>query len=357
MSETGRTLRVLVAEDSPVARRHLVHILSSDPDLQVIAEVANGDQAVRAAARHRPDVIVMDVVMPSVDGLEATRRIMELQPTPIVLVSASGGSETPSRSDEALKAGALTLVTKPSGIRSSVFAAEAAALRTTVKLMAQVQLVRRRAAGAPTRHHARGPRPDTPRPRDRPVEMVAIAASVGGPVALATILRALPPRPPVPILVVQHIRPGFDQALVDWLDAASPVPVRLAGDDEALRAGEVLVAEAGAHLGVTAHGRVALSHDPPIRGHRPSATHLFRSVAGVYGSAAVGVILTGMGDDGVAGLRVLRDAGGLVLAQDRATSVVYGMPREAAALGVVDQALGIEEIGAALIAAWNGGKR
>lgn len=355
MSDSGRTLRVLIVEDSPVARQLLVHILSGDPELRVIAEAHNGDEAIRAATRCRPDVIVMDVVMPSMDGLEATRRIMEVLPTPIVLVSASYEPGDLSKSFEALQAGALTLVAKPSGPLASTFAAEAAALTTTVKLMAEVKLVRRRAVvDAPGRRPVVGPPPTSVGTRRRPVEIVAVAASTGGPAALATILRTLPASAPVPIVVVQHIAAGFHEGLVDWLDGVAPVTVRLARDGEPLRAGEVLVAPSDAHLGVTGGRRVALNPDPPIGGHRPSATHLFRSVAGVYGDAAAGAILTGMGEDGVAGLRILKEAGGLVLAQDEATSVVYGMPSKAASLGIVDQILPLDQMAGALIAAWNG---
>jgi two-component system chemotaxis response regulator CheB len=353
---TERRLQVLVVEDSPVARRLIVDILSSDPELQVIAEAESGDEAVRVATRSKPDVIVMDVVMPSMDGLEATRRIMEVRPTPIVLVSASYNAGDLSKSFEALEAGALSLVAKPSGPGASTFAAEAAALTTTVKLMAEVKLVRRRAVGPPGPEVVAAAPPESVRALRRPAEIVAIAASTGGPAALATILGALPPTMPVPVVVVQHITTGFHQGLVDWLDSVSPVSVRLARAGEPLRAGEVLVAPSAAHLGVTGDRRVALSPDPPIGGHRPSATHLFRSVARVYGGAAVGAILTGMGEDGVAGLRLLKEAGGLVLAQDKATSVVYGMPQKAASLGIADLVLPLDRMAGALIAAWNGRK-
>jgi two-component system chemotaxis response regulator CheB len=351
-------LRVLVVDDSPVARRLLVHILGGDPELEVIAEAENGDEAVRLATGERPDVIVMDIVMPSMDGLEATRRIMQERPTPIVLVSASyGPGGYLSQSFEALQAGALTLVAKPSGPQSSSFAADAEELTITVKLMADVKLVARRAR---TRSHpqpvAKPARPPAGAGR-RPVEIVAIAASTGGPAALATILSALPTSTPVPIVVVQHMTDGFVEGLVDWLDARSPLAVRVARDGEPLGAGEVLVAPSGVHLRVSAGGSVALSHEPPAGGHRPSATHLFRSVASVYGAAGVGAILTGMGEDGVAGLSALREAGGLVLAQDEGTSVVYGMPMKAASLGIVDQVVPVDRMAAALIATWNGAKR
>jgi two-component system, chemotaxis family, protein-glutamate methylesterase/glutaminase len=351
MSDPRRTLRVLVVDDSPVARRLIVQILSSDPELRVIAEAQNGDEAVRLAIRDSPDVIVMDIVMPSMDGLEATRRIMEVAPTPILLVSATYDGRDLSKSFQALEAGALTLAVKPRGPRASTFESEAAALAVTVKLMADVKLVRRRPAGASDPPAL--PRASV-RARSESVEIIAVAGSTGGPAAIATILTALPASTPVPIVLVQHITAGFHQGLVEWLDRVAPLSVRLARDRMPLRAGEVLVAPPGAHLGVSRGARVALSRDPPISGHRPSATHLFRSVASAYGASAVGAILTGMGEDGVAGLRMLKQAGGLVLAQDEATSVVYGMPRKAVSLGIVDDVLPIDQMAGALIAAWNG---
>jgi len=352
MSGHRKTLRVLVAEDSPVARRLMVHILNGDPELEVVAEAADGREAVLLTARCRPDVILMDVVMPTMNGLEATRTIMAEMPTPIVLVSASYYPEE-GKAFDALQAGALMLLAKPPGPQASTFAQEAEALRMTVKLMADVKLVRRR---PPRQPGPSGPAPATAPTRPRPVEVVAIAASTGGPAALATVLGALPPTTPVPILVVQHITAGFHRGLVDWLGRVSPLEVCLAGNGQPLRPGQVLIAPANAHLGVGARGRTSLSSEPPIGGHRPSATYLFRSVAQRYGAAAVGVILTGMGDDGVAGLRTMKEAGALVIAQDEATSVVYGMPREAAVLGLVDKVIALGEMARALAATWNGGR-
>jgi two-component system chemotaxis response regulator CheB len=354
MSGRQHKLKVLVVEDSLVSRRLMTHILNSDSELEVVAEASNGDEAVELTLRCEPDVIVMDVVMPSMDGLEATRRIMRELPTPIVLTSSSYEPGDLSKSFEALSAGALTLLAKPSGPEAPTFAAEAAALTITVKLMAEVKLVRRRSNGVPPPRPVATPPSGGVRPQRRPAEIVAIAASTGGPVALAKIMGALPVSTPAPILVVQHITPGFHQGLADWLDGISPLSVRLAQDGAQLRAGEVLVAPADAHLGVTAGERVALSTDPPISGHRPSATYMFQSVASTFGSAAIAAILTGMGEDGVAGLVALSERGGLVLAQDEATSVVFGMPRKAASLGIVDDVLPIEQIAGALIAATDG---
>ncbi len=336
---------------SPVARRLLVHILDADPGLRVEGEAADGAEAVRLAQRLQPAVIVMDVLMPVLDGLEATRKIMQIRPTPIVLVSAGFRDQDLGRSFEALQAGALSILTKPPGPGTRSFGEQAAALTTTVKLMAEVKLVRRRAAGRIC--PGATPRPSPPLiGTHRPVKVAAIAASTGGPAALATILGGLPDSTPVPILVVQHIAPGFCQGLVNWLDRGSALPVRLAGHGEPLRAGQVFVAPSHAHLGVTVAGTVVLSHDPPIGPHRPSATYLFRSVADAYPASAVGVVLTGMGDDGAAGLQALKAAGGLVLAQDERTSVVYGMPREADNLGVVDRNLPLDQIAAALASTW-----
>jgi two-component system chemotaxis response regulator CheB len=350
------TIGVLVADDSAVARRLLVHVLNRDPGLRVAGEAADGAEAVRLAERVRPAVIVMDVRMPLLDGLQATRRIMETRPTPIVLVSADFDAQDMTRSFEALQAGALTILGKPPGPQDPRFAEQAAALTTTVRLMADVKLVRRRTAGLVPAGPpgTSGLAPATPsKAARRRVAIVAIAASTGGPAALATILGALPEAARVPILVVQHIAAGFHQGLVNWLDRVCPLAVRLARDGHPLHAGEVLVAPPDTHLGVATNGRVSLSRDPPIGVHRPSATYLFQSVARAYAARAVGVVLTGMGDDGAAGLRALKDAGGLVLAQDEATSVIYGMPRQAAAAGVVDQVLPLDQIADALAATWN----
>jgi two-component system, chemotaxis family, protein-glutamate methylesterase/glutaminase len=350
VSSRDRRLRVLVADDSSVARRLLVHVLDGDPGLAVVGEAADGRQAVQETARLRPDVLVMDVLMPHMDGFEATRRVMEATPTPIVLVSAGYEPTDVTRSFEALHAGALTLLPKPRAPQAPGFADDCASLTVTVKLLADVKLVRRRPP-----QPARPARPAPARPAgERRVAVVAIAASTGGPAALATLLGGLPERVPVPVLVVQHIASGFHQGLVDWLASVSPLPVRLAADGQPLLPGEVLVAPDDRHLGVTASGRVALSDDPPIGGHRPSATHLFRSVAEAHGPGAVGVILTGMGADGVAGLQALKALHGTVLAQDEATSVVFGMPGEAVAMGLADRVLPVTEIAGAIGQTWNG---
>jgi two-component system chemotaxis response regulator CheB len=342
-------LRVLVVDDSEVARRLLVSVLGGTDGLGVIGEAASGPEAVALAGRLRPDVITMDVQMPGMDGLETTRRIMEQHPAPIVVVSGGHDPDDLAQSLRALDAGALAALRKPRGPADPGFAAEAAELVRTVKLMAEVKVFRRRPA-APTPAPA-GPAVDGAQPRP-PAELVAVGASTGGPAALATVLRALPAATPVPILVVQHITAGFDAALTTWLDETTPLRVRLATDGQPPAAGEVLVAPTGRHLGLSAAGRVELRQDPPLSGHRPSATHLFASVAHVVGARGVGVVLTGMGSDGAAGLLALRRAGGTVLAQDQASCVVPGMPAAAVAAGAVDEVVPLDQLAARIAATW-----
>jgi len=337
---------VLVADDSAAARALIRGILEADPGLEVVGQATDGLEAVALAGRLEPDVITMDVEMPGVDGLEATRQIMATVPRPIVLVSAVFAPDL-DNSFRALEAGAVTLLEKPNGPGSPAFAREAAELVATVKLMAGVKLVRRsapRSAASP---------PAGIVPADRrtdPLRVVAIAASTGGPPAIAHILRALPADWSVPVLVVQHIGAGFDVGLVRYLDDACLLPVSLARPGREVSGGGVHICPAEQHLGVTADRRLTVTPGEPIEGYRPSANQLFRSVAAAYGPRAAGVVLTGMGRDGADGLFALRQAGGFAIAQDQATSTVYGMPRQALLRGATDEVLPVEDIAAALVA-------
>ena len=343
-------IRVLVAEDSRAERALLVSILESDPAVRVVGEAADGAQAVEMTLRLRPDLVTMDVHMPRLDGLEATREIMVRAPTPIVVVSSSVRPDDIALSLRAVEAGALAAVAKPEGPASPRFEEDRAQLVAMVRAMADVKVVRRRSGG---RDAAVPPAPASPAPR-APVRLVAVAASTGGPVALQTILGALPDTFPVPVLVVQHLSRGFVGVLARWLGSATGLRVKVAEAGERLLPGTVYLAPDDQHLGVAPDGAVELAATPPQDGFRPSASHLFRSAAAAYGDSLLAVILTGMGSDGVRGLRAARAAGALVLAQDEASSVIYGMPREAVRAGVVGAVLPLESIGprlAALVAA------
>lgn len=337
-------IRVVVAEDSLTIRELLVGILESDPEIRVVGRAKNGAEAVSLAAQLRPDLITMDAHMPVMDGCEATKEIMVHSPVPIIIVSSSANSEGVGLSLNALRAGALMVVPKPEAPHSALFNGQRAHFLAMAKAMSQVKVVRRwapRAALALPRHSqlmAAGARP----------RVVAIAASTGGPAALQRVLAGLPRDFPLPIVVVQHIARGFVEGLAHWLSGSCDLHVKVAQQNDVLHHRTVLLAPDDRHLGVSRNGGVVVTEAPPVGGFRPSGTVLFESVASAYGAAVVAVILTGMGRDGVDGLRAVKAAGGLVLAQDEASSVVYGMPREAAAAGVVDAVLPLDAVAGAL---------
>ena len=345
-------IRVVVAEDSRAQRELLVSVLESDPAIRVVGEASNGAEAVELAVQLRPDLVTMDIHMPVMDGYEATREIMRQVPIPIIIVSSSVRPGDIAYSLEAIQAGALTAVAKPESPESPRFEEDRAQLVLMAKAMADVKVVRR--WNSTPREEARPERPVSMAGEPRTVRLVAVAASTGGPAALQKILASLPASFPVPVVVVQHLARGFIGVLAEWLRSASKVRVKVADDGEHLLAGTVYFAPDDRHLGVTADGRAVLSDGGPVDGFRPSATHLFRSAAAAYREGVVAVILTGMGNDGVQGLREVRAAGARVLAQDEDSCVIFGMPGEAVRAGVVDQVLPLSAIGRRVVRMVNG---
>jgi two-component system, chemotaxis family, protein-glutamate methylesterase/glutaminase len=329
-------IRAIVAEDSAVTREFLVALLGPAQGFEVVAAVEDGIEAVEEIERLRPDVVLMDIHMPRMDGLEATRRIMALAPTPIVLVSAGFGIDGGTSTFEALRAGALTVLGKPAGPGHPDHARSVQELVETVRLMSEVKVVGRR----PPRVHQATALPHLP----RRVRVVALGASTGGPAALAEILGGLNDEIRAPILIVQHIAPGFTSGLVEWLAGETRLPVSLAEEGQAVRPASIYVAPDSLQMGVGADGRVRLEPAGPADPFCPSASHLFASVADAYGASAMGVLLTGMGRDGAAGLGRLRAAGAVTVAQDEASSVVFGMPAEAVRLGAAEHVLPPKEI-------------
>jgi two-component system chemotaxis response regulator CheB len=327
----ARRVRVVVAEDSITARHLLVAVLRDDPAIEVVGEAANGVEAIELVRRLRPSVVVMDIRMPVMDGFEATKRIMIEAPTPVVIVTAAADPEV-ELSLRAVQLGALALLAKPAAPSAPEFPAQAARLVSLVKAFADVKVVRRRRAF----DHDAALVGDAAALGAATVEIVAIAASTGGPAALYRLLERLPRTSGTPFLVVQHISEGFTAGLVSWLSSGTPLPVKIAEHGERLAPGTIYVAPEQRHLEVTRRRTVALADQPPVGGFRPSATVLFRSVAAVYGPAAAVVVLTGMGRDGFDGVVAVREAGGRVLAQDEATSVVFGMPGAIVAQGLAD---------------------
>lgn len=330
-------IKVLVVDDSAVAREFLVHVINASPGLVVVGTARDGIEAVEAAARLRPDIISMDIIMPRMDGPEAIDRIMQANPCPIVVVTGNTITEEVRATFQSLASGALAIVPRPESLSTEQGRGAAGHLVDTLRLMSEIKVVRRL---------ARRPREiatsDPARAPAHSFRVVAVGASTGGPSALRTIIGALSSDFPSPIVIVQHIAAGFVDGFVSWLAEASALPVRLATQGMKLENGYIYIAPDGAHLGVDADERVVLAplaRDAAKTGLCPSVAHLFDSVARIYGSRAVAILLSGMGRDGADGLLALRRAGALTIAQDKESSVVHGMPGEAIALGAAAQIL------------------
>ncbi|UFN48095.1 chemotaxis-specific protein-glutamate methyltransferase CheB [Roseomonas sp. OT10] len=338
--------RVMIVEDSTVVRQLLAHIVARDPRLVLAAAVGSAEEALRELPRVQPDVISMDIRLPGMDGLEATRRIMAERPTPIVVIADAIEDSRLHISMQALRAGALSVVEKPVGLASRDYEAIADTIRTQLAIMSRVPVIRRRhlAGTAP----ASRPVPAPPIPAARP-SLVAVAASTGGPPALARLLGALPAEFPLPVLLVQHMGASFMAGFADWLNGVVPLRVRLAEEGMVPRPGHVLVAPGDRHLSLTRAGALHIDQEGPVGGQRPAATVLFRSVAEALGASGVGVVLTGMGEDGASGLLALRRAGGLTIAEDESSAVVYGMPAAAVRLGAAGLSLPLEAIAPCLL--------
>lgn len=331
-------LRVLVADDSPTSREHLVRVLSRHPGLTVVGAAHDGLEAVAMTLRLRPSVVVMDVVMPELDGFEATARIMTEHPTPVVVVTSALDPADVALALRSVEVGALTVLPKPTGGAGDDVRRGEDAFAQKVAALAQVGVIRRyrrppatKAAAAPAAEAVGvvdGPRGGR--------DLVAVAASTGGPRAVHDLLAVLPVSLPVPILVVQHIADGFIEGYAQWLGTGTDLTVQIATHGHVPRPGTVYVAAEGRHLCLDGERRLVLDEGPPVGGFRPAATRLFESAAATHGSGAVGVILTGLGSDGLDGLTRLHDAGGVVLAQDEASSAVFGMPGVVVAAGLAD---------------------
>lgn len=340
-------IKILITEDSDVVAALLQAILEAEPDMTVVGRARNGREAVTLASELKPDLVTMDIRMPLMDGFDATRMIMSTQPLPIVVISSSVDNDELRTTFRAIEEGALAVIEKPRGLSHPNFEAIRRELVDTLRAMAEVKVVRRRP-----------PRPTTqtfePHPQSRAsaYEVIGMALSTGGPQTLATILAGLPVGFPLPLLVVQHISPGFIGGLVNWLRGQTLLEVRLAESGMGLEPGVVHVAPDGQHLEVVRRKgglQAKLSETPPIQRFRPSGTALFHSLAHCCGATAVGGILTGMGNDGTDGLLALHRAGGHVFAQDEDSAVVYGMPGSARAAGCVDRVVPLARIPTHLI--------
>ncbi|TAL03796.1 MAG: chemotaxis-specific protein-glutamate methyltransferase CheB [Rhodospirillaceae bacterium] len=343
-------IRALIVEDSVTVRKRLSEILSADPEIELVGEAEDGKRGIELCLELRPDVITMDMMLPIMTGLAATEYIMAHCPTPILIVSSSVNRGELFRTYDALAAGAIDVLEKPTG-READGEWERRYV-SAVKLVSRIRVIthlRARLAGhgQPVAQHPA--RIQHLAGSDGGHKVVAIGASTGGPGAIVEILRTLPPEFQLPVLLVLHINEPFGAAFADWLDGQTDRRVVYPndGDTVASAVGRVVMAPGDRHL-VVRGGRLRLTLDPERHSCRPSVDVLFESVATEYGAAAAACLLTGMGRDGAAGLLDIRRAGGLTIAQDEATSVIYGMPREAMLLGAAMHVLPIGEIGPAI---------
>jgi two-component system, chemotaxis family, protein-glutamate methylesterase/glutaminase len=333
-----KKIRVLIVEDSPVVRQLLRHIIARDPRLEIVGAVESGEEALRILHQVSPDVISLDIRLPGMNGFEVTRRIMSERPTPIVVVSASVERADLQITMNALQEGALTVLEKPTGIASCDYEVLAERLCTQLAIMSQVKVVRRRPNSRPL------PRVDR-RASNRlsGSRALGIVSSTGGPKALARLLNGLGPDFPLPILAVQHITGSFLEGFASWLEGVCPFDVEIVRDRSITSGGKIYLAAPDHHLRAES-GFVRVDRSDPVCAQRPSGTVLFETMAAALGPQAVGVLLTGMGEDGAEGLLRLRQTGAHTIAEDESTAVVYGMPAEAVRLGGASESLPLPAI-------------
>ena len=331
----GQTLRALVVDVPGTQRNGLVDVLHDDGDIVIVGQPDNATDAIEQVAQTRPDVVILDLHLPGSQSQHTIEQIMARTPTPILILSGRDDRQSPS-AVQALVAGALEALPRPREWTPEL----AAELRRTVRLISSVHVIRHPRGGL-----LKGSKRDaTQRPGSQPV--VAIAASTGGPSALATILSGLAGLQ-APVLVVQHLHADFVDGLVEWMSRVSALPVETARAHQIARTGRIYLAPGGTHLRFGTNRNLELA-ELPVSVHRPSADELFTSVAENAGSAAIGVLLTGMGEDGAQGLLAIRRNGGITLAQDEASSAVFGMPKAAERLGAVNEMLPLGKLAAAI---------
>ena len=329
-----KQIRVLVVDDSRLARDLITTILSSDSEIKIVGEAVNGLDAVQKVTELKPDIVTMDIEMPVMDGLEAIEQIMAFQAIPILVVTTMGDARI---AFAAISKGALDLIVKP-----DINIETARDFISRVKMLAHINVITH-ISGKRT---GRGPK-ETKRTvfeNSAGDRIISIAASTGGPDALSVILSSFDKGFPYPIVIAQHITDGFVTGMVEWLKNISRVNVKIAEYGEALTAGTAYISPSEKNMIVNSSKRISFLDRKPKDIYRPSCDALLTSVASVYGQKGIGIILTGMGTDGVLGMKKIKEAGGLTISQDEQSSVVFGMPKAAIDSGCIDRVLPLGEI-------------
>ena len=347
-------INVLIVDDSPVFRMLFRLALEKDPELKVIGEAINGEDAVVMAAQLSPDIITMDINMPGIGGYEAITRIMDQSPCPIVALTGIDSQDLIAASFKDLALGALTILPKPAGIISRN--PDMANIIRQMKTLASIKVRKRTSKPSPTQELLALDKKLSPPVVEflpwtwtKAPKLVAVGVSTGGPPALHILLKSLPANFPLPLVIVQHISAGFVDSLAKWLTDTTSFPCKVAEQNEHIKSGIAYLAADNHHLEITPSGKVSLTDADPIANLRPAAEALFLSIAKNFGPQAIGVELTGMGRDGANGLLCMRNAGAYTIAQDERSSAIFGMPREAIHLGAAREVLSIDHIGPRLI--------
>lgn len=333
-------IRVLIVDDSPLMCKALTDILNSDPQIMVVGIAYNGKEAIDIVPKLKPDIITMDIHMPIMDGFEATKHIMAYNPTPILILSTSVFKAGMDKVFKAIYYGALDAMEK-GDLEINKDADSTKLLIEKIKLLSGVKVISHPLAKLEKEKIVSISEFTKEKALDR---IVAIAASTGGPQALMTVLRSFPAKFPCGIVIVQHITSGFLDGLVDWLNNECKIKVKVAQDSEQIMPGVAYIAPCEFQMRVTGESKISLANEPSYNGHRPSADILLESVARVYKEGAIGVILTGMGRDGLIGMKTIKQMRGKTIAQDEKSCVVFGMPKEAIEAGVIEKVLPLERI-------------
>lgn len=335
-------IRILLVARNAGLQALVEKAIQTDGEVQLVGLATSGAEAIKMATKLKPDLIVVGLRLEDPHSANVIKDIMIETPAPVVMIAHDAGPDLGNLSVQALASGALAVIAAPAESSNHLDEASTRQFLSTLKAMSQVKVVRRwRERLSPRR------RPSSV--ASGPISIVGIAASTGGPTALLSILRNIPSDFPAPILVVQHISPGFIEGLAAALGAALPLDVKVATDGDPLTPGTVYLASDGLQLGLASRTKLRVADAPPVNGFRPSATYLFDSIARVFGSESLAVVLTGMGNDGTKGLHAIRKAHGKTIAQDELSSVVFGMPKAAIDSGFVDLVLPLEGIARELI--------
>ncbi len=340
---SNQPVKVLIVDDSSVSRELLSFIIQSDTGLQLVGSATNGEEGVEMLIQLEPDVVVMDIVMPKMNGFEATKKIMEIRPTPIIIISGVFNREEVEKSFDAIHAGALTIIEKPRGVGDAQYLETARFVIRTIKALSETKDKKNH-----FKEHNQQVGKSINMAQEQTVSAICIGASIGGPQTLATLLSSLPASFPVPIYVAQHISTGFIEGFANWLDKTTPLTIKIGSDGEQALPGYVYLPPDGMFLKVNSDHTLTISPSDDKHSSHSSINTLMSSVAENFGRNAIGILLTGTGTDGVNGLLEIKNRGGISIVQDPTNAVISDLPLAAISVQAADHIESIEKIASSL---------